>query len=42
MLGHWFVGVANTLATRLIVGALEGEGEERRRLKAYNSFYLGQ
>jgi flavin-dependent dehydrogenase len=37
-----FIAVANTLATRLITGALDGEGEERRRLKAYNSYYLGQ
>jgi hypothetical protein len=37
-----FIAVANTLATRLICGALDGEHNLRRRLKAYNSFYLGQ
>jgi len=37
-----FIAVSNTLATRLICGALEDEPDLRRRLKAYNSYYLGQ
>jgi flavin-dependent dehydrogenase len=37
-----FIAVANTLATRLICGALDDEPDLRRRLKTYNSFYLGQ
>lgn len=37
-----FIGVANTLSTRLISGALDDEPELMRRLKAYNSYYLGQ
>jgi len=39
-----FIGVANTLATALIHRALDGESgpEFRRRLKAYNAYYLGQ
>ncbi|HEY5708001.1 MAG TPA: tryptophan 7-halogenase [Solirubrobacterales bacterium] len=37
-----FIAVANTLTTRLIAGALDEEPDFRRRLKAYNAFYLGQ
>lgn len=39
-----FVAVSNTLATRLICAHLDGEPEAqfRRRLKIYNSTYLGQ
>jgi flavin-dependent dehydrogenase len=37
-----FIAVANTLATRLICDAFDGQPEERRRLKAYNAYYLGQ
>lgn len=37
-----FIAVANTLATRLIAGWLDDEPGLRRRLKAYNAFYLGQ
>jgi flavin-dependent dehydrogenase len=37
-----FIGVANTLSTRLICGALDDEPDLMRRLKAYNSYYLGQ
>jgi flavin-dependent dehydrogenase len=39
-----FIAVANTLATRLIVGSLDGESgpDFARRLKAYNRTYLGQ
>lgn len=37
-----FIGVANTLSTRLIQGALDDEPNLMRRLKAYNSYYLGQ
>ena len=37
-----FIGVANTLSTRLIQGALDDEPDLMRRLKAYNSYYLGQ
>jgi len=37
-----FVAIANTLATRLIYAELNDEADLRRRLKAYNSFYLGQ
>lgn len=37
-----FIGVANTLSTRLIAGALDDEPDLMRRLKAYNSYYLGQ
>ncbi|HEX8066860.1 MAG TPA: NAD(P)/FAD-dependent oxidoreductase [Thermoleophilaceae bacterium] len=39
-----FVAVSNTLATRLICEHLSGEAEAdfRRRLKIYNSTYLGQ
>jgi flavin-dependent dehydrogenase len=37
-----FIAVANTLATRLIAGSLDDEPELKRRLKAYNAFYLGQ
>jgi hypothetical protein len=39
-----FIAVSNTLATRLVCESLAGEEwpEFRRRLKAYNSIYLGQ
>jgi flavin-dependent dehydrogenase len=37
-----FIAVANTLSTRLICGALEDEPDLRKRLKAYNRYYLGQ
>jgi flavin-dependent dehydrogenase len=37
-----FIAVANTLSTRLICGALADEPDLQRRLKAYNSYYLGQ
>lgn len=37
-----FIAVANTLCTRLICSALDDEAGLSRRLKAYNSFYLGQ
>lgn len=37
-----FIAVANTLSTRLICAELDGEDGLRQRLKAYNSFYLGQ
>jgi flavin-dependent dehydrogenase len=39
-----FLGVSNSLATRLIQEQLDGEpdAEFRRRLKAYNRTYLGQ
>lgn len=40
--GFDFIAVANTLGTRLITGALEDEPDVRKRLKAYNRFYLGQ
>ena len=34
--------MSNTLASRLICGALADEPDLRRRLKAYNAYYLGQ
>lgn len=39
-----FIAVANVLATNLIRAELDGESgpDLRRRLKAYNSYYLGQ
>jgi flavin-dependent dehydrogenase len=37
-----FIAVANTLSSRLICGALEDEPDLSKRLKAYNSYYLGQ
>ena len=37
-----FIAVGNTLASRLIAGSLDDEPELKRRLKAYNAFYLGQ
>jgi flavin-dependent dehydrogenase len=37
-----FIAIANTLATRLIAADLDDEPDFRRRLKAYNAFYLGQ
>ncbi len=37
-----FIAIANTLGTRLIAGSLDDEPELKRRLKAYNAFYLGQ
>jgi flavin-dependent dehydrogenase len=37
-----FVAIANTLATRLICAEINDEADLRRRLKVYNSFYLGQ
>jgi flavin-dependent dehydrogenase len=39
-----FIGVANTLATHLIVHALDDEAglDFKRRMKAYNAYYLGQ
>jgi len=37
-----FIAIANTLATRLIRESLDDGPEMRRRLKAYNAFYLGQ
>lgn len=37
-----FIAVANTLATRLICGALDDEPDLLPRLKAYNRHYLGQ
>jgi flavin-dependent dehydrogenase len=40
--GFDFIAVANTLSTRLISGALDDEPDVRKRLKAYNRFYLGQ
>ena len=40
--GFDFIAVANTLGTRLIKGALDDEPDFRKRLKAYNRFYLGQ
>jgi hypothetical protein len=40
--GFDFIAVANTLGTRLIAGALDDEPDVRKRLKAYNRFYLGQ
>jgi flavin-dependent dehydrogenase len=40
--GMDFIAIANTLATRLIAGALDDEPGFKRRLKAYNSYYLGQ
>ena len=40
--GFDFIAVANTLSTRLIKGALDDEPDVKKRLKAYNRFYLGQ
>jgi flavin-dependent dehydrogenase len=40
--GFDFIAVANTLGTRLIQGALDDEPDFKKRLKAYNRFYLGQ
>jgi flavin-dependent dehydrogenase len=37
-----FIAIANTLATRLIGESLDDGPELKRRLKAYNAFYLGQ
>ncbi len=40
--GTDFIAIANTLGTRMIVAALDDEPEQRRRLKAYNAYLLGQ
>lgn len=40
--GFDFIAVANTLSSRLIAGELDGEPDWKKRLKAYNRFYLGQ
>jgi flavin-dependent dehydrogenase len=42
--GFDFIAVANTLATRLIAEALDGDPrvDLRRRLRAFNGYYLGQ
>jgi len=40
--GTDFIAIANTLATRLVAAALDGEPDVRRRLKAHNAYYLGQ
>jgi flavin-dependent dehydrogenase len=37
-----FIAVANTLSTRLVCAALDDEPDLRKRLKAYNRYYLGQ
>jgi flavin-dependent dehydrogenase len=37
-----FIAIANQLSVRLICGALDDEPDVKRRLKAYNSYYLGQ
>lgn len=37
-----FIAIANTLSTRLICAELDGEPDLKRRLKAYNAYYLGQ
>jgi flavin-dependent dehydrogenase len=37
-----FIAIANTLATRLIRESLDDGADLKRRLKAYNAFYLGQ
>lgn len=40
--GMDFIAVSNTLATRLVCGSLDDEPDLRKRMKAYNAYYLGQ